>query len=72
MRPTGSAFYNFCNGAMDKCFTKREYININIKSLIYCQKEKGLLVYAYYKKSKNLQLIISTVNNNLCDTIGNF
>ena len=54
MRPTGNEFYNFYNSTIDRCFTKSEYVNINIKSLIYCQKEKGLLVYVYCKKSNDL------------------
>ena len=70
MRPTGSAFYNFCNGAINKYFYKKWICKYCYWEPCLLKKEKGLLVYAYYKKSKDLQLIISTVNNNLCDTIG--
>ena len=63
MRPTGSAFYNFYNSTMDKYFAKSEYVNINIKSLNYCQKEKGLLVYVYCKKSNNLRDTIGILKN---------
>ena len=65
-------FITFATVPLINIFTRSEYVNIGIKSLRYCQKEKGLIVYAYCKKSNDLQFIISAINNNLCDTIGNF
>ena len=63
-------FITFAAVLLVNIFTGSEYVNIVNGSLSYCQKEKGLLVYAYCKKSNDLQFIISAVNNNLCDTIG--
>ena len=53
-------------------FARKDYVNIVIESLSFCQKEKGLLVYAYCIMPNHLHLIISAVNNNLSDIIQDF
>lgn len=41
-------------------FTRLEYRELIIDSLKYCQKEKGLLLYAYVIMSNHIHLIISS------------
>jgi len=41
-------------------FTRREYKNIVLDSLSYCQMEKGLLLHSYVIMSNHLHLIVST------------
>ena len=53
-------------------FTRKEYRDIVLESLKYCQKEKGLVVYAWCIMSNHLHLAISTKNNNTSDIIGDF
>jgi len=38
-------------------FTRKEYRDIILESLRYCQKEKGLIIYAYVIMSNHLHLI---------------
>ena len=40
-------------------FIRKTYKDIVIESLAYCQKEKGLIVYAYVIMSSHLHLIVS-------------
>ena len=42
-------------------FTRREYADIVIESLKYCQKNKGLKIHAWCIMSNHLHLILSTV-----------
>ena len=53
-------------------FTRKNYVNIVIESLAFCQNEKGPLVYALCIMPNHLHLIISAVNNNLSDIIRDF
>lgn len=39
-------------------FTRRKYKDIIIDSLKFCQKEKGLLIYAYVIMSNHIHLIV--------------
>lgn len=39
-------------------FTRREYRDILIESLVYCQKEKGLEIYAWCIMSNHIHLIV--------------
>ncbi len=41
-------------------FTRKDYINILIESLKYCQKEKGLKIYAWVIKRKAAPTTIFT------------
>lgn len=40
-------------------FTRKEYPNLVVESLQYCQKEKGLIIYTWCLLSNHLHLIIS-------------
>ena len=45
-------------------FTRKEYKDIIINSLKYCQTEKGLIIFAYVVMSNHLHLIVRTDNEN--------
>ncbi|RZK56542.1 MAG: transposase [Pedobacter sp.] len=53
-------------------FTRPIYIDILLDSLTYCQKEKGLEVYAWVIMSNHCHLIVSSKNDNLSDIIRDF
>lgn len=53
-------------------FTRQTYKDIMIDSLKYCQKNKGLIVYAYVIMSNHMHMAVSAENNNLSDVIRNF
>jgi len=40
-------------------FTRKDYVSIILDSLKHCQKEKGLIIYAWVIMSNHLHLIIS-------------
>tara|TARA_R110001592_G_scaffold72804_5_gene222486 strand:+ start:82 stop:387 length:306 start_codon:yes stop_codon:yes gene_type:complete len=41
-------------------FTRKEYCEVLIDSIKYCQKEKGLIVYAWVIMSSHVHMIIGT------------
>lgn len=41
-------------------FTRKRYCDILLDSLAYCQREKGLILYAYVIMSNHLHLIAQT------------
>ena len=53
-------------------FTRKTYRDIVIESLRYCQKEKGLEIYAYAIMSNHVHLVIKSETNNLSDTLRDF
>ena len=53
-------------------FTKKQYIDIILDSLRFCQKEKGLVIHAWVVMSSHLHLIISSNKNNLSDIMRDF
>ena len=53
-------------------FTRREYKDIIIDSLKYCQKNKGLSIHAYVIMSNHVHLILSSKETSLSDTIRDF
>ena len=40
-------------------FTRKMYVDIVLKSLAYCRKEKGLKLYAYVVMSNHIHMIVS-------------
>ena len=44
-------------------FTRKTYRDIVIESLRYCQKEKGLEVYAYVIMSNHVHFVLKSENN---------
>lgn len=54
-------------------FTRKEYVDIVIESLRYCQKEKDLLIHAWCIMSNHLHLIVSVKEGgNLSDVLRDF
>jgi REP element-mobilizing transposase RayT len=53
-------------------FTRNEYKDILVDSLRYCQKAKGLDIYAWVLMSNHLHLIIGSKQNKLSDIIRDF
>ena len=53
-------------------FTRKEYRDIVIDSLKYCQLQKGLVIYAWCIMSNHVHLIISAKQNNISDVLGEF
>ena len=50
-------------------FSRKEYRDIIINSLKYCQLQKGLVVYAWCMMSNHVHLIISAKQNNVSDVL---
>jgi putative transposase len=50
-------------------FTRREYVDILLDSIRYCQQHKGLKVYAWVVMTNHLHMIISSDKNKLSDII---
>jgi REP element-mobilizing transposase RayT len=53
-------------------FTRKEYRNIVIDSIKYCQKEKGLILYAWCIMSNHVHMAVAAQNNNTSDIIADF
>ena len=46
-------------------FTRKQYADIVVESLKYCQDKKGLIVYAWCLLSNHIHLIVAAKNANL-------
>jgi REP element-mobilizing transposase RayT len=53
-------------------FTRKDYRDVVIESLKYCQEKKGLIVYGWCIMSNHLHLIISAKENNVSNVLGDF
>ncbi|HRH64555.1 MAG TPA: transposase [Bacteroidia bacterium] len=53
-------------------FTNKEYCEIILTSLSYCQKEKGLIIHAWCIMSSHLHLIVSSKQNKLEEILRDF
>ncbi|WP_353935896.1 REP-associated tyrosine transposase [Reichenbachiella agariperforans] len=53
-------------------FTRRQYADVVVDSLNYCQKEKGLEIDAWCLMSNHLHLIISSSKGELSDVLRDF
>ncbi len=53
-------------------FSRKEYADVVVESLSFCQKNKGLKVHAWCIMSNHLHLIVSTVENKLSDVLRDF
>lgn len=53
-------------------FTRKIYRDIVIDSLKYCQKNKGLEIYAFVIMSNHIHLLARGGNNNLSDVLRDF
>ena len=61
-----------CLPAGRRVFTRKEYRDILIESLKYCQKEKGLLLHGWCIMSNHVHLVASARNENLSDILRDF
>ena len=53
-------------------FTRKQYRDIVIDSLRHCQKEKGLILYAWCIMSNHVHLMAAAKENNLSDILRDF
>ena len=56
-KPDGLYFITFATVAWVDVFTRRDYKDIVVDSLRFCQKEKGLLLFAWVIMSNHMHLI---------------
>ena len=68
----GMYFVSFAVVAWADVFTRKDYRDIIIESLQYCQKEKALVIYGWCIMSSHAHLIISATENNVSDVLGDF
>ncbi|CAN5321234.1 transposase [soil metagenome] len=57
--PEGIYFISIATVEWIDVFSRKEYIEIVLESLKHCQKEKGLIIYAWCIMTNHLHLIIS-------------
>ncbi len=65
-------FITFATVEWVDVFTRKQYANIIVDSLKYCQQEKGLVIYGWCLMSNHLHLIVSAENDNLSDILRDF
>lgn len=53
-------------------FTRQEYVDVIYDSLKFCQKEKGLDLYAYCIMTNHIHLIVGTETGVLSDIVRDF
>jgi putative transposase len=53
-------------------FTRKEYRDVLLDSIRYCQKEKGLLMHAWCIMSNHVHLVVSAKNNDTSDILRDF
>ena len=53
-------------------FTRKVYRDIVIESLKYCQKEKGLEIFAYVIMSNHVHILARSANDNLSNVVRDF
>ena len=67
--PDGTYFVSFATVEWVDVFTRKDYRDIIIQSLKYCQAEKGLRVFAYVIMTNHIHLIIKSVGENTLSEI---
>ncbi|MCW5908134.1 MAG: transposase [Chitinophagales bacterium] len=68
----GLHFVTFTVHQWADVFTRRDYADILINSLKFCQKEKGLLIFGWVIMSNHIHLIIQSTKTPLSDIIRDF
>ena len=53
-------------------FSRKEYVDILLNSIQYCQQQKGLIVHAWCVMTNHVHLVISTKQNNTSDVLRDF
>lgn len=67
--PDGLYFVTFAVVGWVDVFTRMEYRDMLMESLRYCQKEKGLRIYAFVIMSNHVHLIVSKEGDSLLEDI---
>jgi putative transposase len=65
-------FITFAVAEWVDVFTRKEYWDIVLESIKYCQDNKGLLLHCWCIMSNHLHLIISAKNHDLSDILRDF
>jgi putative transposase len=68
----GIHFVTFAVTEWVDVFTRREYRDIVLDSIRHCQKEKGLILYAWCIMSNHAHLVVSAKNNDTSDILRDF
>ena len=70
--PSAIHFITFAVVEWVDVFTRKEYRDIVLDSIRYCQKEKGLVLYSWCLMSNHLHMAISAKGNNISDVLRDF
>jgi putative transposase len=65
----GQYFVTFTVHQWVDVFTRREYVDVFLESIRFCQREKGLKVYAWVVMTNHVHMIISSDKAKLSDII---
>ena len=65
-------FISFATIGWVDVFSRKEYRDMLIDNLIYCQQNKGLIIYSWCIMSNHLHLVVQARDNNLSDTLRDF
>ena len=68
----GIHFVTFAVTEWVDVFTRQEYRDIVLNSIWHCQKEKGLVLYAWCLMSNHIHLIVSAINYEASDILRDF
>ena len=68
----GIHFVTFAVTEWVDVFTRREYREIVLDSIKHCQKEKGLILYAWCLMSNHVHLVVSAKNSDTSDILRDF
>jgi REP element-mobilizing transposase RayT len=70
--PAGIHFITFAVVEWIDVFTRKDYRDIVLESIRFCQAEKGLMLHSWCIMSNHLHLIVSAKNNNLSEILRDF
>jgi len=65
-------FVTFAVSEWIDVFSKKDYRDIVLDSIRFCQKEKGMILHGWCIMTNHLHLIASAKNNNLSDILRDF
>lgn len=68
----GIHFITFAVAEWVDVFTRKEYKDILIESLKYCQKERGLQIYSWCIMSNHVHLVVSASNHDTSEIVRDF
>ncbi len=53
-------------------FTRKEYRDVVLESVKYCQQEKGLILYSWCLMSNHVHLVVSATSKNISEILRDF